>query len=286
MASRYRPLVEIRLVAADGTALAAEVIAPDAPRRVALIAPALGVRRGFYRPLAEFFAEGGVASLILDYRGVGGSRPASLRGYRATLRDWADQDLTRAVAELGVRWPGVPRVWVGHSIGGQLFGLIRDPPVTRALLIAAQHGHWRNWPGWRRFAMAALWWGAIPAVARAAGRLPLEALRQGEDVPAGVAREWARWGRDREYVVGVARRRGDSGFDRFGGPLRSYALADDTYAPPSTVRPLAEAFRAAQLEYREVSPSEIGATRLGHFGAFRAGARPLWAEWRQWLLAD
>jgi predicted alpha/beta hydrolase len=273
--------MEITLVAADGARLAADLVAPPAARRAALIAPALGVPRGFYAPLARFLGDAGIASVTLDYRGIAGSRHA-VRS--PTLTDFADLDLPAALAEMTARWPGLPRVWLGHSIGGQLFGLMRDPPVERALLVAAQHGHWRNWEGWRRVAMASLWWAGIPLVTRAVGRLPMRALGQGEDLPAGVAREWARWGRDRDYVVGHARRRGGSGFERFARPLRAYAITDDTYAPPSTVRPLAAAFRAAAVEYVELAPAHVGKPRLGHFGAFRPWAEPIWAGWRDWLL--
>lgn len=274
--------MEVSVIAADGARLAADLVAPPSPRRAALLAPALGVKRGFYAAFADFLAEGGLAVLSLDYRGIGGSRQA---GARATLHDWADLDLAAALGELGRRFPGVPRVWFGHSIGGQLFGLLPEAPVERALLVAAQHGHWRNWPGWRRYAMAALWWGVIPAASRLAGRLPMSRFGRGEDVPPGVAREWARWGRDPEYAVGFARRRGDSGFARYRGALRSYAIADDTYAPPSTVRPLLDAFTAARTEYLEVGPERCGEAALGHFGAFRPSCRSLWEEWRAWLAA-
>lgn len=270
----------VSVIAADGARLAADLIAPAAPRRAALIAPALGVRRGFYAAFAEFLAEGGLAVMTLDYRGVGGSADA---GARATLHDWADLDLAAALADLGRRFPGVPRVWFGHSMGGQLFGLLPDAPVERALFVAAQHGHWRNWAGWRRWAMAALWWGVIPAASRLAGRLPLSRFGRGEDIPPGVAREWARWGRDREYVLGLARRRGDAGFARWTGRLRAYAIRDDSYAPASTVRPLVAAFTRARTELVEVGPERVGEAHLGHFGAFRPSARPLWEEWRAWL---
>jgi predicted alpha/beta hydrolase len=272
--------MEVSVIAADGARLAADLVAPPSPRRAALLAPALGVKRSFYAAFAEFLAEGGLAVLSLDYRGIGGSRDS---GPRAVLHDWADLDLTAGLAELGRRFPGVPRVWFGHSIGGQLFGLVPDAPVERALFVAAQHGHWRNWSGWRRYAMAALWWGVIPGVSRLAGRLPMARFGRGEDLPPGVAREWARWGRDPAYAIGFAQRRGPSGFTRYAGPLRGYAIRDDTYAPPSTVRPLLEAFTATRGEYVEVGPERVGGARLGHFGAFRPSARPLWEEWRAWL---
>lgn len=282
---RHRELV---VRASDGWALAADLLEPAGapPRAAVLIAPALGVRRSFYRPLAAHLAEGGLATLVLDYRGMGDSRPVSLRAFDARLVDWADLDLTAGLGWLGERFGGLPRRWLGHSMGGQLFGLLAEAaaaPVDRALFVAAQHGHWRHWPQPARWAMAGLWWGVIPALARALGKLPMSAVGQGEDVPQHVARQWARWGRDRDYVVGFARRRGACAFDTWAGALRSDAISDDRYAPLSTVRPLLDAFGAARRELVEVTPARVGVRKLGHFGAFRDDARPLWDEWRAWL---
>ena len=260
----------LEVIAADGARVECDLHAAAAPRCAALLAPALGVPRRFYAPFAGWLAAEGITTLVAG-------------GRDTTLHDWADLDLPAALARLRGEHERV--VWIGHSMGGQLFGLLADAPVERALFVAAQHGHWRNWRGWPRYAMAALWYLGIPALTAATGRFPMRPVG-GQDVPAGIAREWASWGRSRDYVVGFARARGASAFTRYTGPLRSYAITDDRYAPLSTVRPLAAAFTATRAEVREVSPARYGLDRLGHFGPFRPSAQALWAEWRDWLLAD
>ena len=195
------PREALRLLAADGYPLAADLFAPaGAPRATALVAPAMGVRRGFYVPLARYLAEAGILSLSLDYRGMGDSRPASLRGFPARLRDWGERDLAAGVGELSRRAPRVPLLWVGHSVGGQLLGLLPEAPVRAAVFLGSQSGWSGHWSGFSRAVMAALWWGVIRASTAVAGYLPMRALGQGEDVPAGVAREWASWGRHRRYI--------------------------------------------------------------------------------------
>jgi predicted alpha/beta hydrolase len=280
-------LASIMLPARDGHLLAVDVHIPVATpvRAVAIVAPAMGVKRGFYRGFASYLAEAGIAALVPDYRGIGGSRTGSLRGYAAALHEWADLDLAAVVSHAKFAFAGRPLLWVGHSVGGQLLGLLPEAPVVRALLVASQHGHWRSWQGWPRLAMAALWWVGIPALTALTGRLPMSTFGQGEDLPAGVARQWARWGRDREFIVGFARRRGGSNFERFAGDLRLVAITDDSYAPPSSVYPLARAFTATRAEVAVIGPGDVGQRALGHFGVFRSSALPLWEAWRTWLLA-
>jgi predicted alpha/beta hydrolase len=280
-------LASIMLPARDGHLLAVDVHIPVATpvRAVAIVAPAMGVKRGFYRGFAAYLAEAGIAALVPDYRGIGGSRTRALRGDPTVLHEWADLDLAALVSHAHLAFAGRPLLWVGHSVGGQLLGLLPQAPVRRALMVGSQHGHWRSWEGWPRFAMAALWWLGIPALTALTGRLPMSTFGQGEDLPAGVARQWARWGRDRDYIVGFARRRGDSNFERFTGDLRLYAVTDDSYAPPSSVHALARAYQAARAEVIEVGPRDVGLPALGHFGGFRSSAQPLWEAWRTWLLA-
>ncbi len=249
---------EITIRAADGTALAATLWTPARARAAVIVAPALGVRRKFYEPLGAFLGEE-LVTLTIDYRDR----------TDATLHDYAALDLPTAIEHL--RPLGLPITWLGHSMGGQLFGLLRDPPIARALFVAAQHGHWRNWRGLARYAMAALWWGVIPASV-AIGRTTMPG---GMALPPAVAREWARWGRDRRYLLRAATH--PCAFDTWTGTLRALALAGDRYAPLSTVRPLVAAYARASTSVEIVEGS------YGHFGAFRPAARALWADWRAWL---
>ena len=273
------------VAARDGHPLAADLFTPESsPDAAVLIAPAMGVPRRFYAPFAAHLAGAGLAALTLDLRGTGGSRRGRLRGFEASLHGWGELDLAGAVDALAARFPGKPLLWVGHSAGGQLLGLVDDRRLAAALLVGAQSGHWRLWRGFGRAVMAALWWVAIPAVVKVVGYLPLSRLSRGEDVPAGVALEWAAWGRHRDYILSYAGARGGMGFARFSGPIRSYAVADDRYAPPAAVEALLEAFSRARGELRVVTPGEVGVARLGHFGFFRPRHEPtLWAEAAAWL---
>jgi predicted alpha/beta hydrolase len=266
----------------DGFALGGELFLPEGPPgAAALIAPAMAVRARFYAPFAGYLAEQGVAALTLDYRGIGSSRPSGpLREFSASFHDWAERDLGGGLDLLAQRFAGLPLHWVGHSAGGQLMGLLPGAPVRSALFVASQHGYWKNWSGLGRAAMAAFWYGLLPASTALAGYLPMRAFRQGENVPAGVAREWAQWGRHPRYIGSYAAPRGGLGFASYRGPLRSLALADDPYAPVKSVEELLALYTGARTELRVLRPN---GSPIGHFGFFKQPA--LWEEEVRWLLA-
>src|SRR5205823_4768419 len=102
------------------------------PRGAVVIASALGVPRGFYGAFAGYLAEGGLATLRFDYRGIGGSLRGPLRQCDATYHSWGEQDLAGALRFLRERHPSAPLLLVGHSVGGQLLGLLPEPDEVRA----------------------------------------------------------------------------------------------------------------------------------------------------------
>ncbi len=240
-----------------------------------LIAPAVAVKQRFYDKYARFLCERGFGVVTFDYRGIGDSRPRRLAGFDARMQDWGAQDLAGVIDWVAARAGG--RVLaVGHSAGGQLLGLAANNHKIRGLLaIAAQSGYWGLWPFPRKYWMAALWYVLMPGLTRVFRYFPGKHLGLAEDLPAGVALEWARWSRSPAYI---AQR---EYFDRFPGAIRYYSFADDSYAPRRAVESLIGCYSHARKEGFHVSPRALGAARIGHFGFFREPL--LWSETADWL---
>jgi predicted alpha/beta hydrolase len=259
----------IRFPARDGRLIGGELFAPEGPRGCVLIAPAMAVPARFYSRYAEYLESLGLAALAVDYRGIGASKSGPVKHDPATFHDWGELDLGGAVDFLLTRYPGLPLHFIGHSAGGQLMGMLPDAPIASALLIASGSAYWRGYHGRPRLVVGALFYG-IPAVVALNGYLPMRRFGQGEDVPAGVAREWAEWGRHPRYVRKYADQRGGLGYDRYTGPLRAVAFSDDSYAPKEAVQRLLELYPNARKELI-LHPGPAG-----HFGFFKQAS--LWRE--------
>src|SRR5918997_3735981 len=115
---------DLDIPAADGFSLAATLFGDDggSAERVVLVAPATGVRRRLYRAFAEFLAGEGFDVVTWDWRGTGDSRPPSLRGVEATMRDWGQRDLAGVIDWAATRYAAARLSVVGHSFGGQAVG--------------------------------------------------------------------------------------------------------------------------------------------------------------------
>jgi predicted alpha/beta hydrolase len=224
------------------------------------------VKRSYYGAFASWLATRGFDVVTFDYRGIGDSARCP---DGATMRQWGELDLAAAVtwASRELTSGGTGRcAIVGHSVGGQMIGLLPEPERVRAIVaVGAQSGDYRLWPLPSRLAMAALWYGVVPGVTHAVGYLP-GALGIGENLPEGVALEWARWCRTPGYLVGgdgAARR---EGFARVRAPVLAFGIEDDPYAPPAAVDALLALYKNARVERRTVPR---GRRRVGHFGFFR-----------------
>jgi predicted alpha/beta hydrolase len=285
-AARPVDAAEVRIEASDGYVLAGTWYPASEPQSSAtvVINPASAVPRRLYDRFARFLAGEGFSVLTYDYRGIGGSRPASLRGFRVRMRDWGELDASAALTWAVNRRPGDALAIVGHSAGGQLLGVVAGAERARALvLVTAPSGWWRHWPAPARWGLALLWHGGMPAVVHALGYFPFSRLGMGEDLPGGVALEWARWCRSPHYLVDDDGRplRGHASLP---APVLAYGFTDDFFAPRPAVEDVLGWFGGAEKTLRYLCPADLGVRSVGHFGFFRPGVGgTLWPETARWL---
>lgn len=274
----------VEFPARDGLALGGTLFRPASPAGGALqIQAAAGVPQQYYAKFAAYLAGRGFTVLSFDYRGIGRSRSARLRGMRARMRDWPLLDAAGAFDFLERAAPGERLMVVGHSIGGVSTALLPQAArLAAVLMVGAQSGYWRNWPPLHRPGIWLAVHVAIPLLTRIVGYLPSSRLGFGEDLPKDVALEWARWCRHPRYLVGALN--ASEAFARFAAPLRAYVADDDAFAPPRAAAALLELYSGAHPELRAISPRDVGVDRIGHFGFFRERFREtLWREAADWL---
>lgn len=270
----------LELLAADGTVLGGTLFTPGGRAHgTIIIHSATAVPQGYYRRFAQFAAQAtGARVLTYDYRGIGKSRPRSLRGFRATLTDWARLDAVAVHRFVRERYPGEPFALIGHSFGGQLVGLIDEPnAATGVVMVGAQLAYYRDWPAKDHRKLGFVWKMLVPTASALFGYMPGR-FGLGEDLPRGVARQWADWCTHPDYLVSEhldARER----FARFDAPTLFYSFTDDEYAPEGAVAHLLRRLRRAPLEHVRLAPEERGADAIGHFGFFRPRfSATLWLE--------
>ncbi len=274
----------LTLTSIDGTELTALRYEAATPRGRIIVAGATGVPQVFYRAFAEYAASQGYSTLTVDYRGIGLSRPKSLRGFRMRYLDWAHQDLAAAVD--AIPDDGLPLHMVGHSFGGHAFGLLPNVARIARFYTFATGAGWHGWMPRAEQVRVQLMWRVIgPLLTRWHGFLAWSRLGMGEDLPVDVYRDWKHWCRYPRYFFDdpamaeqVTRR-----FDRVRTPIIAANAIDDLWAPPASRDAFMAGYRNAQLRQVDLDPGKLGIGPIGHMGYFRRKAQPLWGEVLAWF---
>ena len=289
-------VAEVRIPALDGYELGGLLcsVPGDNPARVAVLHAGAGIRAASYRRFAMFLAQSGIPVLLYDYRGIGLSRPRSLRGFRACVEDWAEYDCTGAIAWLQQRFAGVEIVGLAHSIGALLVGGARNAAQQASLVLIGGHtAYCGDYNERYRLPMTLLWHRVMPVLTRLLGYFPARRLGLGDDIPAGVALQWAarRSPELRPAGSGPEHRRIHQMLDRCAElqrPALVISISDDAFTGPAGTRHLLSYYpRLFPLKHATFTPAEAGARRLGHFGFFRrAGGSALWPRFLDLLEAS
>jgi len=286
------PGMAIKFPALDGYELSGVRFAPlgDAEPPIAVvIAAGGGIPARRYRHFASFLAAAGIPALTFDYRGIGKSRPRSLRGFTATAEDWSEGDCGGAIAYMRAKYPNSKLVAVAHSIGSLIIGGAPNINECAGLVFIAAHtGYFGDYAKRHRIPMAILWHGVMPMLTHVFGYFPASKLGLGEDIPAGMALQWAARRtpdlRPEATTRDTSRARAMLGrFCEIRVPIRAISFADDKFATDVGTRRLLAVYSGVVARYECVEPSTRGLPSIGHFGFFRREAKEgLWPS----VLAD
>jgi len=287
------------LAAADSYPLAARLWANGAAPSP--VAPVINACRGkgsaYSDRFASFLATRGVPTLIYDYRGIGKSRPQSLRGFSASVEDWGSKDCAAALEWLASRFAGAQRIVVGHSVGGFVTGFVTNGPmIDRMLLVGAHTGYWRDYAIHARPGMYVLWHALMPSLTRVLGYFPGRKLHLLEDLPAGVALEWANrrrpdfWWNVKTPDGAIDTSWRENALDRFraiSAPTLALCFSDDAFATEAATDRILGLYQNCSATRIVIEPADVGGQKIGHFGFFRSRFRDtLWPRVLDWLRSE
>ena len=262
-------------------------------RPVVVINPATSVRCRYYSRFADFLHRHGFDVVAYDYRGIGESRPASLRRLNAGWLDWGRLDFEAALCHARDGFAGQPIHVVAHSVGGLLVGLApSNRHIERVFTMGAQFAHWEDYAPDRRFRMLLKWHVLMPALTTLLGYFPGQRLGWLEDTPRGVVRDWtARAPRFEDsflrgpHALSAQERQAlVSGFAALRAPTLALGFTDDEWGTLPALRRLLRHFTSSPSTLLHVRPPEIGLDEVGHFAFFHSRfEQTLWPLALEWL---
>ncbi|MFJ2486782.1 alpha/beta fold hydrolase [Pseudomonas sp. NPDC087639] len=281
----------IKETAADGFVLGGFTwrhALPDVQRPVVIINAATSVRCRHYSRFAAYLFANGFDVITYNYRGIGESRPGSMKGLHASWTDWGALDFEAMLKRAQREFPGQPIDVVGHSFGGCAAGLGESGQVIRRLVtVGAQFAYWRDYAPEQRWRMFGKWHVLMPLLTLICGYFPGKRLGWLEDTPAGVVRDWStpspRYeGRPSGRVM--LAKTGHLPFSNLRAQTLAISISDDPYGTIAAIERLLNYFSNASKTHLRIEPQDVGEQQVGHFAFFRSAYQAtLWPIALTWL---
>lgn len=245
---------------------------------IILFGSATAVKYHFYKKIGKYLAKHGFIVILFDYRGIGSSLGTSIRKIATTMAEWGSRDLQTVINWILETYSKQKIMYIGHSVGGQILGLLSDPDVFKKIvLVSAQIGYWRYYTK-RKYWYAFLYYIAWNPIIRILGYMPTKRFGFGENLPRDMALQWCRWLKNKNYLFDD-KSIDSSRYNQVKARILSYSFTDDTWAPLEAVQSMVDHYTSAEIEYRNYTPQDLGLEKIGHFGFFREQSKKtLWKE--------
>ncbi|MBM1106250.1 alpha/beta hydrolase [Aurantibacter crassamenti] len=251
-----------------------------------VISSATGVLQKYYSRFATFFSEQGFTVYTFDYYGIGKSDSStkSLKQNSFNLKSWGKNDQAAVVLHAKNQNKNAELILITHSIGGQIMGFNPNYHcIDKIIMVASQSGYWKYFSGIHLPKMYLLWNLIIPVLTPIFGYFPAKHLGLFENLPKNMVYEWAKWGRQKDYMMHF-HNADEYYFDKIKSPLLALSFTDDNYAPKNTVDWLTKQYSNAKSE-RIHFEKAINSDMVKHFGFFKNKFKiPLWEMTLKWIL--
>lgn len=249
----------------DGASIWLVHVTPESARGVAVLLPALGVAAGYYERAAQYLATRGIAASVLEARGQGESEVKPARGADFGYQELLD-DLNVTLRALRRRYPGLPVVLLGHSLGGHLCMMqlaIHPESVDAVALITTAAPHHGAYQGSAR---RRVWLGTRMArvVSVILGYYPGDRLGFGGVQPRKLIREWSTMGRTGDYFMEDCPVDIEAELQHVRTPVLSIPIEGDELAPRAACETVTAKIPNAQLDWAPVGSPPLSPKGAHH----------------------
>lgn len=272
---------ELTIVTQDDIHLSTLLISPSVePLGVVQFHAGTVIRKEFYLKFARFLSDQGFIVVLFDYRGVGGSRPTSLRRFNASIYDWGRKDATAVLDWIKDKYPHLPIHLFAHSMGGQIIGLMYNWPLfEKIVVVASSSGNWHNFDSsYRRkisistnlmFPINLFLFGYVP------GRFGL-----GQDWPKGVAKDWWKNSQENGLMADhLTAKHGNVYYKVIDKKIDAYFIEDDHMATTATIPNFQKSYPNSTVTTILLKPFDYQFDSIGHFGLFKDWSKgKLWSD--------
>ena len=255
-----------KLTANDGTTVHVALYEPRTPvKALFLMLPALGVKAGFYKRVAEGLAAAGIATALFEQRGHGESTCLPAKGVTVGYNQYLDDDLPLVIDWMRRRFDGKPFFLGGHSLGAHFSNYIaaeQGADIQGIIHMACVFPYYGLYPRKQALLLRFLC-ALIPTVTWLLGYYPGQMFGFGGKEHRQVMLDWRDWATTGCYDFGT-RRGVEQKMAAYRGKLLSISFENDELASAPALHKPHSVMSGADVSCVHLTQKEQG-KHIGHF---------------------
>ncbi len=236
-------------------------------------------KKEFYFKLANYLTDQNYIVVLFDYRGVGESKPKSLKNFEMSISDWGEYDSSSVTSWIINEYPHLKIHLLAHSMGGQIYGLMHHwNAFDKVIMLTTSSGNFNKFtPNTYKWKVK---WTAImlfPLILKIFNYLPGK-YGVGDDWPKGVAQDWIKNSKENGLMPNFLHQKvSKSYYHSIDKKITAWYFPDDPMSTPETIKELALSYPKAELNIKTIHPSDVELSSIGHLGLFKNKAKErLW----------
>lgn len=270
---------EINLATSDQTVISLKIFEPqNSNGKLLLINSATGVKQQIYFSFAKYLREKDFTVITYDYRGIGESKSAKMKGFEASMRIWGTQDFESVTNYILDKFPAYEKFCLGHSVGALIIGMSKNSGIFKKLIfVATQDAYLRNLK-WNVAIAGLVGFGiAVPLTTTIFGYFPAHRFGLGESLPKGVAYDWQTLVLNKRSTSKLYDQIEDDFSKKLNQKTFIIHAEDDLWITKKGMESLMNnVYPHLQKTYREIKVSQSENGEIGHVNFFRSYNKKLW----------
>lgn len=251
----------------------------DTTEGVVIILPATGVLQKFYANLSTFLLQHNYTVYTFDFSGIGKSKNKPLTKFDTSLSNWVLNDAESVFKYVKGLHPSIDINCIGHSLGGQLLGLIPSNKIIKnTILVTAPTNHYSFWDGHHKIRVFFNWFVIFPFFSTFFKYFPSKTFTKMENLPKSMAKEFYKWSQEKDFYLSPKIAIEKKHY-QITNKLTSYSSESDKFASKKAVDWLTNQYKNATIIRKHLSPKSYNVKSIGHFGFFnKKFENTIWKE--------
>lgn len=270
---------ELVLNTSDQIPLSVKLFEPESSNgKLMLINSATGVKQQIYFSFAKYLAENGFTVITYDYRGIGKSKPKTMRGFNASMRVWGIVDFKTLTNFIQKEYPKHIKFCLGHSVGALILGMNEySKNFEQFIFVGTQDAYIGNLTI-SVAVTALLGFGiALPVMTSFFGYFPAHRFGLGESLPKGVAFDWRTLILNKKSTSRLYEKIGANISKELSQKTFIINAEDDSWVTQKGMQKLLKnVYPNLKTTFREIKITESEKHEIGHVNFFRSFNKKLW----------